>query len=60
MTELFNNACKYTPPNGQITVIIQAKSSLMQIQISNTSGEICANDLTHIFDKFYCIPNANP
>lgn len=32
----------------------------MQIQISSTSGEICANDLTHIFDKFYRIPNADP
>jgi signal transduction histidine kinase len=32
----------------------------MQIQISNTSGDISANELTHIFDKFYRIPNADP
>lgn len=60
LAELFNNACKYTPQNGQITVTIQAQSDSMQIRISNTSGEISANDLTYIFDKFYRIPNADP
>uniref|UniRef100_A0A7C3KGY0 histidine kinase n=1 Tax=Oscillatoriales cyanobacterium SpSt-418 TaxID=2282169 RepID=A0A7C3KGY0_9CYAN len=60
LTELFNNACKYTPQNGQITVTIQAQPNLMQIQISNTSEEISLNDLTHVFDKFYRIPNADP
>ena len=60
LAELFNNACKYTPQNGQITVTIQAQSDSMQICISNTSGEISADDLTYIFDKFYRIPNADP
>ncbi|HEY9659868.1 MAG TPA: HAMP domain-containing sensor histidine kinase, partial [Allocoleopsis sp.] len=60
LAELFNNACKYTPQNGQITVTIQAQSDSMQIRISNTSGEISADDLTYIFDKFYRIPNADP
>ncbi|MBD1999780.1 PAS domain-containing protein [Leptolyngbya sp. FACHB-541] len=60
LTELFNNACKYTPQNGQITVTIQSQANSMQIQISNTSEKISANELTHIFDKFYRIPNADP
>ncbi|HEY9619449.1 MAG TPA: ATP-binding protein [Crinalium sp.] len=60
LAELFNNACKYTPQNGQITVTFQAQSDSIQIQISNTSGEISATELTHIFDKFYRIPNADP
>lgn len=60
LTELFNNACKYTPQNGQITVTIQAQSDSIQIQISNTSEEISTSDLTHIFDRFYRIPNADP
>lgn len=60
LTELFNNACKYTPQNGQITVTIQAQPDSMQLQISNTSGDISTNELTHIFDKFYRIPNADP
>ncbi|MBD3884553.1 PAS domain-containing protein [Phormidium tenue FACHB-886] len=60
LTELFNNACKYTPQNGQITVTIQAQPDSIQIQISNTSEKISANELTHIFDKFYRIPNADP
>jgi PAS domain S-box-containing protein len=60
LTELFNNACKYTPQNGQITVMLQAQSDSIKIQTSNTSREISANELTHIFDKFYRIPNADP
>lgn len=60
LAELFNNACKYTPQNGQITITIQAQSNSMQILISNTSEEFSASDLTHIFDKFYRIPNADP
>ncbi|HEY9750482.1 MAG TPA: ATP-binding protein [Allocoleopsis sp.] len=60
LTELFNNACKYTPQDGRITVTIKAQPDSMQFQISNTSGEISANELTHIFDKFYRIPNADP
>lgn len=60
LAELFNNACKYTPQDGRITVTIKAQPDSMQFQISNTSGEISANELTHIFDKFYRIPNADP
>ncbi|UBF24410.1 PAS domain-containing protein [Kovacikia minuta CCNUW1] len=60
LAELFNNACKYTPQNGQITVTIQAQPGAMQLQLSNTSGDISANELTHIFDKFYRVPNADP
>lgn len=60
LAELFNNACKYTPQNGQIILTIQAQPDSMQLQISNTSGDISANELTHIFDKFYRIPNADP
>lgn len=64
VAELLNNACKYTPQDGQIIINLQTVTQppldSMQIQISNTVGEISANDLTHIFDNFYRIPNADP
>ncbi|MBW4657866.1 MAG: PAS domain-containing protein [Drouetiella hepatica Uher 2000/2452] len=60
LVELLNNACKYTPLKGQITVRVQAESGSIQIVVSNTSLEIPASDLTHIFDKFYRIPNSDP
>lgn len=64
VTELLNNACKYTPLEGQITVnvqaVIQVPFNFLQIRMSNTSGEISADELTRIFDKFYRIPHADP
>lgn len=60
LTELLNNACKYTPLAGQITLKVQAQPDLMQLQVSNTSIEITTNELAYIFDKFYRIPNSDP
>jgi signal transduction histidine kinase len=58
--ELLNNACKYTPPDGQITIRVQAQPGVTQLIVSNTSIEIPKSELAHIFDKFYRIPNADP
>ena len=64
VTELLNNACKYTPLEGQITVnvqtVIQVPFDSLQIRMSNTSGAISADELTRLFDKFYRIPHADP
>ncbi len=60
LAELLNNACKYTPLAGQITVRVQAQLNSMQLQVGNTSIEIPTNELAHIFDKFYRIPNSDP
>jgi len=60
VTELLTNACKYTPLAGQITIKIQAQPDAMQLIVSNTSVEISPDELAHIFDKFYRIPNSDP
>lgn len=60
LSELINNACKYTPQNGQIIVTVQSQGNWIQIRISNTSSEISTNELDHLFDKFYRIPNSDP
>lgn len=58
-TELLNNACKYTPPDEQITVTAEAiereSSTFLQLKISNTGIEIPAAELSRIFDQFYRI-----
>jgi signal transduction histidine kinase/CHASE2 domain-containing sensor protein len=51
--ELVNNACKYTPPEGEIRVEIDAVHDWMQFIVSNTGVEIPAAELNKIFDKFY-------
>ncbi|MFE4107238.1 GAF domain-containing sensor histidine kinase [Almyronema epifaneia] len=61
VAELLNNACKYTPPGGNICLAVK-RSSDDQIQfcITNTGIEIPADEMPRIFDKFYRVPSADP
>ncbi|MGV0106016.1 histidine kinase [Nostoc sp. DSM 114160] len=62
IVELLNNACKYTPPGGEIVLSVSHNSSETPaktiITVSN-STEIPIIELPRIFDKFYRIPNAD-
>ncbi|MDX2217336.1 MAG: response regulator [Oculatellaceae cyanobacterium bins.114] len=60
VTELLNNACKYTPANEIITVSATLEAEKLCLQISNTGVEISSEELGHLFDKFYRIPNNDP
>lgn len=59
LSELLNNACKYTPPGEQITVSAQVKSSKIQLRVSNSGIEIPMNEQSQIFNKFYRIPGTD-
>ncbi|MBD2103724.1 PAS domain S-box protein [Leptolyngbya sp. FACHB-261] len=62
LSELLNNACKYTRPNGTITLKAQAivgPVPMIAIAVCN-SEELPQAELTRVFDKFYRIPNADP
>jgi signal transduction histidine kinase/CHASE2 domain-containing sensor protein len=56
LTELINNACKYTPPEQTIRVSAQFLDSALEIRVSNFGVEIPEAERTKIFDKFYRIP----
>ncbi|MEW5859221.1 MAG: GAF domain-containing protein [Cyanobacteriota bacterium] len=60
LTELLNNACKYTPPEETITIAVRAKSEMLQICVTNSGIEIPTNEISRIFDKFYRIPSNDP
>ncbi len=60
LSELLNNACKYTPPGETITISAEANPGQVCFLVSNTGSEIATNELERIFDKFYRIPNADP
>jgi len=64
LTELLNNACKYTPAGGKISLRVSHSASQLTNQkiifaLSN-QAEIPAVELPRIFEKFYRIPTANP
>ena len=60
LEELLNNAYKYTPPGGEITITAQMELGMLQLSVSNTGIEIPRSEFPRIFDKFYRIPNADP
>jgi signal transduction histidine kinase len=58
LTELLNNACKYTKVGGQISVAVTIADGL-QIKIKN-QAEIDSEALPYIFNRFYrVLPNIN-
>lgn len=59
LTKLLDNACKFTPAGGDITVSASAQAGLVKIQVCN-SVEIAASELEHVFDKFYRILGEDP
>lgn len=60
VSELLNNACKYTPPGQQIIVTAQRLPEHLDIQVTNFGVEIPAQALPHIFDRFYRVPSGDP
>jgi len=66
LAELLNNACKYTAPEGQISLMAAmepATEPTLSDQISFTISNqaiIPEVEISKIFDKFYRCPNADP
>jgi hypothetical protein len=68
LAELLNNACKYTPAGGEITLSIRydpkqpahvPDSTPITIFSIRNSAEIPATELPRIFEKFYRVSNAD-
>lgn len=59
ITELLNNACKYTPPQETIQLTVQASGECIQFVVCNSGIEISPQEQARIFDKFYRIPKSD-
>lgn len=57
ITNLYDNAVKYTP-EGKITIGITGDSQVVQFYVKDTGSGIPAEDIPHLFQKFYRVDNS--
>ena len=50
---LVENAIKYTPDEGRITLSASAEAGEVKVSVSDTGRGILTEDIPHIFEKFY-------
>jgi heavy metal sensor kinase len=53
LANLLDNAIKYTPPEGTVTVSTAEKDEQVVVSVSDTGVGISADELPRIFERFY-------
>ena len=59
LENLIDNALDHTPSGGSVRVHLSNGSGRVQVRVRDTGTGIAANDLPHVFDRFYRGETAN-
>ncbi len=59
VTNLLSNAIKYSPGGGHIDVILDTADDIVVLSVEDTGVGIPAENLPHIFDRFYRVRPAH-
>ena len=59
LNNLIDNALKYTPEGGSVYINVRGDGDRVLINVTDTGIGISADDLTHIFQKFYRADNSD-
>lgn len=60
MFNLISNAFKYTPRGGSISVAFGLEDNMVAISVADTGKGIGADDLSHIFERFFQVDKVHP
>jgi len=53
LANLLQNAVRYTPGAGSVTIRATAKDTEAVVSVANTTEDLPAQDLGHVFERFY-------
>lgn len=56
LIELLDNACRYTPHEGELELSAACSQDHVDILVSNSGVTLTEKELSRIFDKFYRLP----
>lgn len=58
LDNLFDNACKFTPPGGNVTIQLQQSGAQVQLSVTDTGIGVPPDDLPLLFNRFHRSRNA--
>jgi len=53
MINVFDNAFKFTPRGGSVTITAEREAEMARVSVSDTGCGIAPEDLSHVMEKFY-------